>query len=87
MLYDRPPQLDAPNLYKIAIFYPYMSYSLKDLHGYLQHEQMELSRIAFFKLACDLLEILIECYKVYLYRLNITLTSVFYVPDSKRFRL
>lgn len=38
-------------------------------------------------MSLNLIEILIGCYEKYLYRLNFTISTVFYVPKYKSFKL
>lgn len=39
------------------------------------------------KLSLNLITIFYKCYSNYLYRLNLTMTSIFYVPKYKNFKL
>ncbi|CAD8131562.1 unnamed protein product [Paramecium pentaurelia] len=86
-LFDIPPQFDQPNMYRLALFYDSLSYSLKDLQQILLNDKSELSSFLHKKLSLNLIEILINCYEKYLYRLNFTLSTIFYVPKYKSFKL
>ncbi|CAD8070767.1 unnamed protein product [Paramecium primaurelia] len=86
-LFDIPPQFDQPNMYRLALFYDKLSYSLKDLQQILLNDKSELSNLLHKKLSLNLIQILINCYEKYLYRLNFTLSTLFYVPKYKCFKL
>ncbi|CAD8211790.1 unnamed protein product [Paramecium pentaurelia] len=86
-LFDRPPQFDAPNIYRIALFYDKLDYSLKDLQVALTKDNKELSPHLHKKLTLNLLQILYNCYSKYIFRLNFTLSTVFYCAKSKGFKL
>ncbi|CAD8086751.1 unnamed protein product [Paramecium sonneborni] len=86
-LFEIPPQFDQPNMYRLALFYDRLSYSLKDLQQILINEKSELSIILHKKLSLNLILIFINCYEKYLYRLNFTLSTIFYVPKYKSFKL
>ncbi|CAD8127425.1 unnamed protein product [Paramecium sonneborni] len=86
-LFDRPPQFDAPNIYRIALFYDRLDYSLKDLQAVLMKENKELSSHLHKKLSLNLIQILYNCYSKYIFRLNFTLSTVFYNQRSKCFKL
>ncbi|CAD8174722.1 unnamed protein product [Paramecium octaurelia] len=86
-LFDIPPQFDQPNMYRLALFYDKLSYSLKDLQQILLKDKSELSNILHKKLSLNLIQILIGCYEKHIYRLNFTLSTIFYVPKYKCFKL
>ncbi|CAD8209470.1 unnamed protein product [Paramecium octaurelia] len=86
-LFDRPPQFDAPNIYRIALFYDRLDYSLKDLQTALTKDNKELSPHLHRKLALNLLQIIHNCYSRYIFRLNFTLSTIFYCAKSKVFKL
>ncbi|CAK67878.1 unnamed protein product (macronuclear) [Paramecium tetraurelia] len=86
-LFDRPPQFDAPNIYRIALFYDRLDFSLKDLQAVLTKENKELSPHLHRKLALNLLQIIHNCYSRYIFRLNFTLSTIFYCAKSRVFKL
>ncbi|CAD8128132.1 unnamed protein product [Paramecium sonneborni] len=86
-LFDRPPSLDAPNIYRIALFYDRLDYSLKDLQAILIKENKELSPHLHKTLSLNLIQILYNCYSKYIFRLNFTLSTIFYNQRSKCFKL
>ncbi|CAD8131652.1 unnamed protein product [Paramecium pentaurelia] len=86
-LFEVPPQFDQPNVYRLALFYDKLDYSLKDLQNLCIKNQMELSKILYQKLALNLIDIFYQCYSNYLYRLNFTLSTIFYVSKFKTFKL
>ncbi|CAK81587.1 unnamed protein product (macronuclear) [Paramecium tetraurelia] len=86
-LFEILPQFDQPNVYRLALFYDKMDYSLKDLQNLCLKNQMELSKLLYQKLALNLLEIFYQCYSNYLYRLNFTLSTIFYVSKFRTFKL
>ncbi|CAD8068979.1 unnamed protein product [Paramecium primaurelia] len=86
-LFHDLPHLDCPQYYKILLFYQGMNYSLKDLHTHLDFEQLQLSDLCLLKLTYCLLKILYSCYSKYLYRLNFTLSNIYYFRRLKVFKL
>ncbi|CAD8086890.1 unnamed protein product [Paramecium sonneborni] len=86
-LFETPPQFDQPHVYRLALFYDKLDYSLKDLQNLLIQNKMELSKILYQKLALNLIDIFYKCYSNYLYRLNFTLSTIFYVSKLKCFKL
>ncbi|CAK76773.1 unnamed protein product (macronuclear) [Paramecium tetraurelia] len=86
-LFEVPPQFDQPTVYRLALFYDKLDYSLKDLQNMCLKNQMELSKILYQKLALNLIDIFYQCYSNYLYRLNFTLSTIFYVSKFKMFKL
>ncbi|CAD8170450.1 unnamed protein product [Paramecium pentaurelia] len=86
-LFEILPQFDQPNVYRLALFYDKLDYSLKDLQTLCIKNKMELSKILYQKFALNLIEIFYQCYSNYLYRLNFTLSTIFYVSKLKTFKL
>ncbi|CAD8086687.1 unnamed protein product [Paramecium sonneborni] len=86
-LFHDLPHLDCPQYYKILLFYQGMNYSLKDLHTHLDFEQLQLSELCLLKLLHCLINILYACYSKYLYRLNFTLSNIYYFRRLKLFKL
>ncbi|CAD8211788.1 unnamed protein product [Paramecium pentaurelia] len=86
-LFNEKPSLDKQEVHRILIFYEHFDYSLLELSEYLHSKKMQLSHICHLQLSLNLLQILYNSYKSYLYRLNITLNTVFWVSKVKKFKL
>ncbi|CAD8086888.1 unnamed protein product [Paramecium sonneborni] len=86
-LFDQLPKMEQPNIYRIAIFYETLDYNLHDLIVYMKHEEVKLSQICFLKLAHNLIQALYNCYSNHCYRINFTLSTIFYTKRTKKFKI
>ncbi|CAD8127426.1 unnamed protein product [Paramecium sonneborni] len=86
-LFNEKPSLDKQEVHRVLIFYEHFDYSLQELSEYLNSNKMQLSHICHLQLSLNLIQILYNCYHTYLYRLNVTLNTVFWVSKVKKFKL
>ncbi|CAD8167235.1 unnamed protein product [Paramecium octaurelia] len=86
-LFDQLPKMEQPNVYRVAIFYESLDYNLHDLLVYMKHEEVKLSQICFLKLAHNLIQALINSYSNHCYRINFTLSTIFYTKRFKKFKI
>ncbi|CAK67877.1 unnamed protein product (macronuclear) [Paramecium tetraurelia] len=86
-IFNEKPSLDKQEVHRILIFYEHFDYSLSELSEYLHTQKLQLSHICHLQLSLNLLQILYYTYTSYLYRLNITLNTVFWVSKVKKFKL
>ncbi|CAD8209471.1 unnamed protein product [Paramecium octaurelia] len=86
-IFNEKPSLDKQEVHRILIFYEHFDYSLLELSEYLHTQKLQMSHICHLQLSLNLLQILYYTYTSYLYRLNITLNTVFWVSKVKKFKL